>query len=138
MQSAQPYIHLNPKNPRDSFKGSLDPLMLPDGIPLEDDDLDFGEVEISSDGLLHSETACRSSLAYEHVNVCMSPKITTTVPRRLGNNQSPSCLIMFAQIDWFLKFCMDGLNHWGYWPEFYSVPEQHHIWPMKLEGEFRL
>ena len=55
----QPYIHLNPKNPKGPVKGSLDPMM-PGGMPLEDDDLELGEVEISSDGLLHPETACRS------------------------------------------------------------------------------
>ena len=54
----QPYIHLNPKNPKSPVKGSLDSFILPDGIPLEDDDLELGEVEISSDGLIHPESAC--------------------------------------------------------------------------------
>ena len=53
----QPYVHLSPKAPDGPVKGSLDSLMQ-DGMPLEDDDLDMGEVEVSSDGLLHPETAC--------------------------------------------------------------------------------
>ena len=23
---------------------------------------------------------------------------------------------------------MEGLDHWGYWPSYFSVPEQHQIW----------
>lgn len=54
----QPYVHLNPEDPDgDNVIGSLDPIM-PKGYSITDEHLDYGEVEVSSDGLLHPETAC--------------------------------------------------------------------------------
>ena len=56
----QNYAHLNPDDPNSSrVKGSLDSLIGPEGIPLADDELEIGEVAVSSDGLLHPETACK-------------------------------------------------------------------------------
>lgn len=55
----EPYTHLNPQDPDAELKGSLDSFNLPDGCPLEDDWYDRGEVAVSSDGLLHPETACK-------------------------------------------------------------------------------
>ena len=60
-QQLQPYVHLNPQDPdRDYTKGTLDDPG-DEAVPLEDDYLEVGEVAISSDGLLHPETACQSS-----------------------------------------------------------------------------
>ena len=54
----RPYIHFHPQDPHgEKVKGSLDSIM-PNGILLEDDSYDIGEVAISPDGLLRPETAC--------------------------------------------------------------------------------
>ena len=57
----QPYVYLDPEGPEnENVKGSLDPIPGKNG-GFEFDFLDFGEVKLSDDGLLHSETACRFS-----------------------------------------------------------------------------
>ena len=54
----QQYVHFNPKDPDGNrVKGSLD-ARYPDAVPLNDDNLYLGEVEVSSDGMIHPETAC--------------------------------------------------------------------------------
>ena len=54
----QQYIHFNPQDPNNGrVKGTLD-AKYPDAMELQADDLYVGEVEVSSDGLIHPESAC--------------------------------------------------------------------------------
>ena len=56
----QQYVDLNARDPTGEvrkIKGSLDVLM-PDGILLEDDELELGEVEVSREGVIDPENAC--------------------------------------------------------------------------------
>ena len=56
----QKYVHLNPSDPdNENVEGSLDSVIGEAGIPLAEDELEIGEVAVSSDGLLHPETACK-------------------------------------------------------------------------------
>lgn len=58
----QQYVHLNPHDPNgDRVKGSLD-AKYPDAMELEADDLYLGEVKVSSDGMIHPESACSFSV----------------------------------------------------------------------------
>ena len=59
----QPYTNLNPSDPNgENVKGSLDSISIigKDGLALKDDFYDFGEVKVSSDGLLHPPNASES------------------------------------------------------------------------------
>lgn len=57
-----PYVHLVPNDPNGNLvKGSLDKVVGQTCSALMDQELDVGDVSVSSNGLLYPETACRST-----------------------------------------------------------------------------
>lgn len=72
----QNYVHLNPGDRENKkTKGSLDSIIGDQGMKLEEDYLEMGEVVVSEDGLLHPGMACQIALILKQrlVTDCRSP-----------------------------------------------------------------